>query len=470
MTILNKKNLWILTEELPTKEIIEVIFKELHEDKEIVFFKNSIRIIPILKNKIFTFTYQVIGINCEAIDKIYIKIVSGYSSFVDYLVFLQQSEPNDKDTPLYAIEETKTDDSESRNTGVYQRCSKFVYIDMIYTNLVKKIMYYSLKVQQKATPTQTNIFGSRLLATLGVKILGKIISQEQLKPFDNIQEVIDTKNNMRRPPRGNVPIILTKISNNCIQVSGRLVKNDALAHDPNIGALSIIIAVLRKLGWQKRIEITQHGLSQKHLNNKNKFTLIANELKIEIQDLKFSFKPTHSSYWKYDITGEKLASIFIHLIVEEFTKGFSIFDNHAGCEKSYFLGANKKYYPLKKFTNRDAYKQGNKDEIIHIPDLVILDPCNNKIINIEGKTYNNRQQGIIELANFDAIEELYIKVAYPSYSIQRTVVIYGSKEEKIYEIEISFMLNELGKLILGVQAPDIFKEAINNLFMYWKTL
>lgn len=45
-----------------------------------------------------------------------------------FLIFYQDKQPVVDDTPLYAIEETKTDDKESRNTGVYQRCSKFVFI------------------------------------------------------------------------------------------------------------------------------------------------------------------------------------------------------------------------------------------------------------------------------------------------------------------------------------------------------
>jgi hypothetical protein len=40
----------------------------------------------------------------------------------------------------------------------------------------------------------------------------------------------------------------------------------------------------------------------------------------------------HSDYWKYDIEGEKLGTIFIQLVVEIFT-GQSIFENHAGSEK-----------------------------------------------------------------------------------------------------------------------------------------
>ncbi len=44
----------------------------------------------------------------------------------------------------------------------------------------------------------------------------------------------------------------------------------------------------------------------------------------------------------------------------------------------------------------------------------------------------------------------------------------GSKEEKIIEIEIGFLLNENGKLILGVKAPKLFKDAIKNLLDFWK--
>ncbi|MFM2267510.1 MAG: hypothetical protein RL757_951, partial [Bacteroidota bacterium] len=43
----------------------------------------------------------------------------------------------------------------------------------------------------------------------------------------------------------------------------------------------------------------------------------------------------------------------------------------------------------------------------------------------------------------------------------------GSHEETIVEIEVSFLLNENGKMILGVQAPQLFQNAIKNLLDYW---
>ncbi len=160
------------------------------------------------------------------------KTVSGNSSFTDFLIFYQ------KDEPIYAIEETKTDDKESRNTGVYQRCSKFVFIQSYYPN-VKKIMLYNLQIDQKLEPTSTYIFGTKLLLTLGVEILGKKLDKTIFTPFKTIDEIIDLKNDMRKAPKGNVPILLTK-SKTKIEVSGRLFKSGGLSHDPNIGALSIM--------------------------------------------------------------------------------------------------------------------------------------------------------------------------------------------------------------------------------------
>ncbi|MBT3392489.1 MAG: hypothetical protein HN833_02490 [Elusimicrobiaceae bacterium] len=458
-------NLWILTEERPKKKVLETMLSEFAKDKKIGAFGSKLQILPILKNGEFNFTYEVIGFRCNIVDKIYIKIVSGYSSFVDFLVFHQEKEPTQKDTPLYIIEETKTDDKESRNTGVYQRCSKFVLIEKYYPN-VKKIMLYNLQVEQKEKPTKTSIFGTRLLLTLGVEILGKKLDKNIFKPFTSVEELIKVKSEMKKPNKTNVPILINK---KCLRitVSGRLFKSNGLSYDPNIGALSIISAVLRKLGWNRNITITHHGLKQKHLTPGNKFISIANDLGINIDGLKVPKSKENKLYWKYDKDGEKLGTIFIHIVVDNFTKGESIFENHAGCEKGYFLTAKGEHIPLQKYSDREKYKAGDKSKIVHIPDLILIDFDRSEIINIEGKKYQFRANGIQELKNYNYIEKNYIKKHYPKFKIKRTVILYGSTTEKIIEIEVGFLLNENGKLVLGVKAPDIFKEAIKNLIDFW---
>lgn len=460
-----KKNLWILTEERPKKEVLKNILNKFVADNGFTAFIDTLRIFPILTNERFTFTYEISGFRSNRVNKIYLKSISGYSSFVDFLVFYQDKEPTTEDTPIYAIEETKTDDKESRNTGVYQRCAKFVFIENYYPN-TRKIMLYNLQITQKKTPTETYIFGTKLLLTLGVEILGKELEKKIFTPFKSIKEVIDLKSNMRNAPRGNVPISIKKYSDR-IEISGRLWKGNNLAHDPNIGALSIICSVLRKLGWEKRIVITQHGLEQKHLKTGNKFIKIANKQKISLKDLSVPKVEFDKKYWKYDLEGEKLGTIFVHIVVENFTQGHAIFENHAGCEKGYFITKEGTPIILEKYKNRTKYKAGKKDEIIFIPDLILVDFNRNEVINIEGKKYKFRQNGIAELSNYDSIENLYIKKHYPKFKIIRTVVLYGSKKEQIIEMEIGFLLNKNGQLIVGIKAPKLFQEAIKNLLNFW---
>jgi len=459
------RNLWILTEERPKREVIANILLKFANDQKFACFIDTIRILPILEKERFTFIYEVVGFQCNKINRIFIKSVSGFSSFVDFLIFYQNKQPTQKDIPLYAIEETKTDDKESRNTGVYQRASKFILIENYYPE-IKKIMLYNLKIEQKEEPTATYIFGTKLLRTIGVEILGKKLDEKIFTPFSSVEEIVDFKKQMHRAHKGNVPIMIKKKGDEII-ISGRLYKSGGLAHDPNIGALSLISAALRRVGWAGNIVIARHGLQQKHLQSGNKFVKIANRLGLKIQRLHLPKSKTQESYWKYETEGEKLGTIFIHLVVENFTKGFSIFENHAGCEKGYFITSDGKHIPLKKYSDRKAYKAGNKKKIISIPDLILIDFGRSEIINIEGKKYKFRKNGIKELKSFNNIEEIYIKRYYPRYKIIRTVVLYGGTAKKVVEIEVGFLLNENGDLVLGIKAPSLFKEAIKNLLDFW---
>lgn len=463
---MKNKNLWILTEERPKREVIANILMKFAKDKKFACFVDTVRILPILEKDKFTFLYEVTGFRCNKINKVYIKSVSGFSSFVDFLIYFQKKQPTQTEIPLYAIEETKTDDKESRNTGVYQRATKFVYIDYYYPK-IKKIMLYNLQIKQKEVPTATSVFGTRLLLTLGIEILGKKLDNKVFQPFRSVDEIIALKKAMRKAPKGNIPILIEKVGNK-ITVSGRLFKSGGLAHDPNIGALSLICAVIRKLGWKGEIIITKHGLKQKHLQADNKFIKITNKLNIKIYGLSIHASKYKNNYWEYETGGEKLGTIFIHLVVENFTEGYSIFENHAGCEKGYFMTSDGKHIPLEKYSDRKAYKKGNKKKIISIPDLILIDFGRSEVINIEGKKYQFCKDGIKELKGFKDIEKNYIKKYYPKYNIIRTVVLYGGTKNKVIKIKVGFLLNENGDLVLGIKAPKLFREAIKNLLDFWK--
>jgi hypothetical protein len=198
-------NLWILTEERPKRNVIKNILFKFSRDNKIPCFIDVIRILPLLDNKNnFTFTYEIVGFKSNKIGKVFLKTVSGSSSFVDYLLFFQKEEPSPNDKPLYAIEETKTDDGESRNTGVFQRASKFVYLDFFYEG-ARKVMLYS-SISQKESPTMTSIFGTRCLLTVGVEIMGKVLDSRVFTKYSSVDELISYKSSMRKAHKGNIPI------------------------------------------------------------------------------------------------------------------------------------------------------------------------------------------------------------------------------------------------------------------------
>ncbi len=460
------KKLWILTEERPKKEVIITILEKYLKDRNIACFVDNIRIIPILEKNMFTFKYEIIGFKTPKISNIYIKIISGTSSFVDFLVFETIDEPHSNDIPIYAIEETKTDDKESRNTGVYQRCSKFVYIEFFYPN-IRKIMLYNLQIKQKDEATLTNIFGTKMLKTLGVEILGKSgIDDKKFDAFRSIDELIKLKNSMPETKNG-VSVRLVKNANS-IEISAKLEKNGRLASDPSIGMTTIISAVLRKLGWDKDIIIIKHNLpNQKSVGKRNKFIQIANKLNIKLDNLAIPKIDMNKTYWHYDYSGEKIATIFLDIVVEEFSQGFTIYHNHAGAERGYFITSNGEKLAVEKYNDRAKYKQGDKTQIIALPDLVLLDNIQKKIINIEGEMYQNAENGIKQLDGFDTFEKHYILKYYPKYSIARTVILYGGDDNRLPIGKISFVLNTQGKILLNIKAPKLFIEAFKNIFDYW---
>ena len=455
------KTLWILSEERPKEAAIRFVLGKFAKDQGLPSFIDKLRVIPLNNEESdFSFWYEILGYKSPKVEKVLLNIVSGSSSFVDFLVFFQEAEPKPGDRPLFMVEETKTDDSESRNTGIFQRASKFVYAELHYPKMDLNI-FYNLQVQQKENQTGTNLFGTRCLSTIGVKIAGKILDPELNRPFENLEEMINFKNSMKKAPKGNVPILI-EVVGQALHISGKLLKGNSLSNDPNIGALTLIGSTARKLGWKGEIVVTKHGLSQKHVGARSKFVRIASAIGMSLDGLKMPKSSLEYPYWGYDHTGEKLASIFVHLVVEEFTNGTSIFENHAGSEKGYFITSNKTYLALEKYVPGVEPRKS-----LDIPDLILLDPDRKLVLNIEGKTYQNMQLGIDTLKNYGDIERLYIKQHYPGYEIQRSVVLYGSRNERIEPIQVSFLLNEEGKMILGIKAPELFREAFKNLRDYW---
>ena len=453
-------NLWLLTEERPKPSVVLQIIEMYCTDfNDRITERREIKIKPEITKGVFDFVYVVEGLSVTNADNIYIKTVSGSSSFLDFLLFKQKEEPTEgspTDNLIMAIEETKTSDDESRNTGVYQRGSKFVYITPYY-NHVKLYMLYNeeLEAREHKKPSDTSIFGTNILLTLGVIIVGKNISR-WFKPFESLDELISFKAGMRQPPSGNVPIMIKKYENR-IEISGRLAKPaDAgnIGHDPNIGALSMISSCIRKLGWDKDIVITMHGVTQQYVNNtrgKNKFLYICNILGIHLDGITMPMNVVLPDlYWHYEKRSEKMADILLH-IQTVYHGMFCVYENHAGCERGYFRTKTGRLVTLPK-KDRNGVN-------LYLPDVVLYDERTNYILLVEGKMLSTLQQGIKEIENFDSIEHEYIIPEYPGVTIMRCVSIFGGNLTEIPHEKVLFYLAENGRLIINKNSPECIRRA-----------
>lgn len=455
-------NLWLLTEERPKPSVVLKILEEYGIDFGAeVTVDEDFNIRPIVENGKFTFEYLTEGVSVHGIANIFIEIVSGNSSFIDYLLIRQEAKPENHSlrNVLMAVEETKTSDAESRNTSIYQRASKFVYIDN-YCPDAKKYMLYNEEMtpDEDRNPTDTNRFGTNMLLTLGVKFIGKTMNG--FRAFANVDEMVAQKSGMRLPNHTNVPILLNKYSDR-ITVSGRLAKPKNagnIAHDPSIGALSCIGYTLRKLGWDKDIVVTRHGVSQEYMDktkgrNKCLFLFSRNNMKLEGINMP-PVVPLPEFYWNYSCSSEKVASIFLHLTCL-YSGIHEIYENHAGCERGYFRTKTGTFLALPK-------KDRNGEKLL-LPDVVLCDDTGLEIYNVEGKKLSALYDGIAEVETYDSIENEFIRTYYPDYSIQRWVSIFGGELRAIPHEKVLIYLNDLGEVYINTDAPTNIKAAFGRI-------
>ena len=317
-----------------------------------------------------------------------------------------------------------------------------------------------LEDEKDKKPSDTNIFGTNMLLTIGVKVIGKDVSKWFHK-FNSITEMIEFKSKMKKPPQGNIPITIKVIDEKNIEVSGRLSKpadEGNIGHDPNIGALSIISKTLRFLGWKEKITITRHGVSQNFINRtkgKNKFLYICKILNLHLENIEIPFVASlPETYWHYDNSSEKIASILLH-IAGEYNGLKEVYQNHAGCERGYFK--TKTIPPIA------LPKKDKNDIILNIPDLILYDEKSNEIILVEGKKLSTLRKGLEEIQYYDSIEKEFINVYYPGSTTIRWLSIFGGNLNDIPHKKVILYLNSNGKIFINKSAPDSIKQAFNIL-------
>lgn len=451
------KKIYLLTEERPksdvVKKILDIYCEKNCKNTEI----KKINIIPTIEHSVFT-EFIVDGYKIDGIEKIILKIVSGYSSFVDYLLFESEDLPNENhpfDGLKMAIEETKTDSKESRNTAAGQRATKFAFLNFFKNKLSKNfelIMLYNDPTRQSKEDTDSVKFMKRCLKTSSVEFFGD--NSENLMPFNSIDELIDEKNNMRKPPAGNIPIRINK-NNDYITISGRLSKpanKGNIGYDPNIGGIIGISSALRVLGFKNKIIVTHHGVKQSVVDKmkKNKFTTAATVLGINLSDgIKLPKNDVDDLYWKYETRTEKVSSIILHMICNQV--GYDlVYENHAGSERGYFYDKSEKKITVpKKFNGKN----------ISLPDYVFRDNEQKRIYIVEGEMHKNLSKGLEQIKSFDLFEDLYVKKYFQNYSTKRVICLSNAKKD-FYHPKVIFSIDSNNNISVNESTPIKIKNFI----------
>ena len=452
---LYKKNIWILTEERPKVEIIIDIIK-IH-DKHAVF--DGIEIIPKIINSKFDFFFEVKNVQSDIMNKIFLKIVSGYSSFVDYLFFVSNEAPKESNQfngLIYAIEETKTDSSESRNTSAGQRATKFSFLNFLkefnQVNFETIMLYNKSEKQNKVDPPSV-VFMKRCLKTIGVKFLGD--NSKNLEHFNSIDQLIEFKNTMRQPPGNNTPIRMVK-EPDFVSITGILSKPadiGNISNDPNIGQIIGISNTLRFLGWNKKIIVKEHRVKQFKIDKMrgNKFLFASQMFDIELEGIN---KPDYEiplHYWKYENRTEKVATILLHMLIERNKKFHLIYENHAGSERGYFYNKSNEIFTIPK-----KYNNSN----INLPDFIFADLKTKMIFMCEGEMKGNENKGLDQINGFHLFEKLYLKKYYPEFEVKKFLIISNGSPNEILE-ETLFQVNCDGALKYNSILPQDIINQIN---------
>lgn len=209
---------------------------------------------------------------------------------------------------------------------------------------------------------------------------------------------------------------------------------------------------IRALGWTKDIVITMHGVTQSYVNKthgKNKFLYICNILGLKLEGIEMPRNVSlPESYWHYEMSSEKMASILLH-VLGEYNGMHGVYQNHAGCERGYFKTKDNRLVTLPK---KDTH-----GENLYLPDLVLYDETSNYIILVEGKKLDTLQNGIEEIQYYDSIENEYIKKAYRGAQILRCVSIFGGAKTGHLHSDVLLYLNLRGEIYINPAAPECIK-------------
>ena len=455
MKTISNNNIYILTEESISIVEISKILKELSIKKNIEIKFKDLKIIPTILNNRFYHEYKAYNFTSNQVKEIYIYGVGAPSKspFVDFLVYFQASKPSPEqlfENCVFAIEATKTNNNDSRNTSLGQRAGKFVHLNYYLENKKYNTTPIMFKTHEQKDDTDSVRFIGKLLNHLPVKTEFWGTKDFSYPKFESLDDLSTEKNNIAdKNDRTNDTPIYIRRELNKIKVSGRLSnpgstgsKKDnytgKIGHDPNQGQLAIIAKSIRNFSATEKIIINDHDLISKEvLKQNNKFIKFANYIDFEIDGCEIQKSTFNETYFQYlTKNNEKIASILAQVILVN--KGMkTIFENHGGCEKSFiYLDLINKDVEIKYKEFPKNYSQGKRK----IPDLIMLDEQTKTIYLYEGKQSKTKHKGLEEIEYYNDLENDILAKYYPNYTFKRRLIIEGGKKDD--NSIITFQLDE----------------------------
>lgn len=407
----------ICTEENPQRDEVEFILHQLGHPCRVIGLSSSV------KDDVWNGTFTAETDN-PSLDVI-ILLVKGSGSFVDYVVYDTPS-PTGETTPKFLMESTKTKDSESRNSAIYQRFTKFAVARQFFP---KTPLYLYYNTVQKPT-SQTNDFGRRLLKTFGIKAYD--VTERDLlvetSPFSTVEELIEAKNAFKER-KGNVSVRISRsiADGHTYKISAKMSKgkNTLISHDPNKGLVTGMASVIHMLDPHARFVVTNHFVDlEKVKKAKEKFWYANSSYDLRLEGCDLSSKDTFckTNYWSSDERSEKAATINYQLYMEK--NGWkTIYHNHSSSARSHFIDTTGKSHQVPK----DAT----------IPDVVVVHEGLKRVQICEGKIFKDCRKGVAQLDNLTKFIE-YLESHYEGYVIERGLCVYGRTLTEVKSVENEF--------------------------------
>lgn len=420
----------ILTEEPPCiNEIGFILSKVIYIEPTLL---KNMDIIPQNDNNKFEGEWQI------KFDKylIYIKLFKGNTSCVDYLLFegIVNVKTTDASNAICVLESTKTSDTDSRNTSVNQRITKFMVYKKMYPNSkARMIMYYNRKWTNRLT--NTAIFGLKLMKSLKIEAFHddeNLHDAYHITPFESLEELIHEKNSIKEK-KGNISVKI-RCENDIYYISckldkGKTTNSGKISHDPNVGLLSGIINYIYNNNILCEIIIENHNIRQDYFDKKpeSKFWYATHEINVKfvgVNIIKIPCLPNKYFTIENEVT-EKMATIlYAQLINKEYS---CIFSNHSGCALTNIITSSNDV---------------TVERSMQRPDIVFYHKINDEILIIEGKIEKDIYRGIAQLndKHLDKFIKL-IKTHYPTAIIKKglCITIDSIKNLKKYNLDFPIL-------------------------------